>query len=216
MQNNITKYFKVQGCIFCLCGPSGVGKSSIIKKVKELNPELKFSISCTTRNIRKGEVDGIDYYFLTKQQFEKKIEHNDFLEYACVHNNYYGTLTKELIEKTANGKDLILDIDIQGFLNIKETIKRDTTLAKKIVFIFIAPPKFSDLEARLNFRGTEDENSLIKRLETAKKELEHWQNFDYLIINDNLEKAIQHFNNIINLKFIKPQNLEPQNNWPLC
>ncbi|WP_448375104.1 guanylate kinase [Fervidobacterium sp.] len=179
-----------QGILFVISGPSGVGKTSIIRSVLERIEHVVFSVSCTTRKQRPGEIDGIDYYFVSHEQFEKMIQENKFIEWARVHDNYYGTPADMVYENIRKGFDVILDIDVQGAL----TVKNNFSGAK---FIFIAPPSYEILRERLKKRGTESEEKIQRRLETAKKELTFIPEFEYLIINEDLEESIRNLSSII-------------------
>jgi len=169
-----------------LCGPSGSGKSTVLKKLlAEYDDCFGFSVSHTTRQPRKGELDGKDYHFVTREEMTELIEKNAFIEHAQFSGNMYGT-SKQAVQHVLNsGKICILDIDVQGVISVKET-------ELKPKFVFIKPPSLEVLEERLRGRGTETEESLNKRLSAAAKELEYGEadgNFDIIIINDEVEKA---------------------------
>ncbi len=191
------------GTILIVSGPSGVGKSTILGKVREFFPDLTFSVSCTTRQPREGEQNGVHYNFISREEFERLIAENQFIEHADVFGNYYGTLRSEVIDRAVNGKDVFLDIDVQGALQIKEHTKNDYTLQRCSEFIFIAPPSVEILEKRLRGRGTEDEAQLTRRLGEAKKELSKWNQYDYTIINDDLDRAVKEFVAIIEASHAK-------------
>lgn len=194
----------LKGNLFVISGPSGVGKTSIIRSVLERVDRVVFSISCTTRKQRPGEINGIDYFFISTESFEEMIEKNKFIEWAKVHENYYGTPSDFVIEHLSKGMDVILDIDVQGAL----TVKKNWADA---IFIFIAPPNYKILSERLIKRGTESEDKIRKRLDTAKKELTYIPEFEYLIINEDLEESIRNLSSIIyaeRLKFEKQKELK--------
>ena len=191
----ISKYNKL-GVILVVSGPSGAGKSTICKKVIK-NNNLKFSISCTTRKPRKGEVDGEDYYFISEDKFKDRINNNEFIEYANVHGNYYGTLRNEVIQEVVSGNSVLLDIDVQGALRIKKTAAQDSLLKKCAEYIFIAPPNFCELEKRLRGRGTETEEAIQKRLNNARQELIYCLKYEYLVVNEDLERAVDDMNSIL-------------------
>ncbi len=184
------------GIVFVISGPSGTGKSSICHRVLEVDPLLHFSVSCTTRQPRKNEIDGKDYFFMSKKLFQEHISNDHFLEYAEVHGNFYGTLDSEIDRITNNGEDILLDIDIRGVKNIQKKYK---SLSKPINchYIFVGPPSFSELEDRLRSRGTESEDVIVQRMNTAKTELTHWRNFDSIIVNSNLDDSINNLKMII-------------------
>jgi len=185
------------GIALIVSGPSGAGKSTVCNSLRERHPELEFSVSCTTREPRKGEVEGKDYRFIEKKEFQRRIENNEFLEYADVHGNYYGTLKSEIIDRVNAGKDVLLDIDVQGALQIRESSKKYSLLGKCSEFVFLGPPSFEELERRLRSRGTEKEESICKRLDGAKSELGHWKDYDYLVINQDVEQAVKDMENLI-------------------
>ncbi|MBP7653655.1 guanylate kinase [Candidatus Dependentiae bacterium] len=179
-----------KGNLFVISAPSGAGKSTICKKVLADLEKISFSVSMTTRKPRQGEVDGVDYKFVEVDEFKKTIEKNGFLEWAQVHNNYYGTPISLVREKTDNGIDIILDIDVQGGMQVKER-------APESILIFIAPPSMEELERRLKGRQTDSEEVINVRLKNAYKEMEYKDKYDFLIINDNLEQAVEELKNII-------------------
>ena len=169
--------------LFVISGSSGVGKGTVIKEFLKRNPEYKLSVSCTTRKPREGEVHGKNYFFLTREEFESCIDRNEFLEWAEFSGNMYGTQRPYIEEKLAQGKKLILEIDTQGALNVKK-------IMPDVVLIFILPPSFEELEARLRGRHTETEEAIQKRLASTKLELENSKYFDYEVINDSIENAV--------------------------
>lgn len=179
-----------RGLLIVISGPSGAGKGTICHKLLEDNPNISLSISTTTRSKRGFEIDGKDYYFVSKEEFQKKIEEGKFLEYAFVHSNYYGT-DKSLVEKTLEeGRDIILEIDIQGALKIKELIKDG-------VFIFITPPSMKILLRRLIDRNTESKDQILERFKTAYKEINESTKYNYVVINDEIENAVKKIESII-------------------
>lgn len=177
------------GTAIIVSGPSGVGKSTLCGLVRENLPNLGFSISCTTRSPRGAEQHGVEYFFLTKEEFESKISAGEFVEYASVFTNYYGTLKSQILDHVKSGQDIFLDIDVQGAMQIKEACKHDETLAKVCEFIFIGPPSLAILENRLRSRGTDSVEQQDIRLGKAREELSFANCYDYLVINDNLEVA---------------------------
>ena len=176
-----------KGTLYVFTGPSGAGKGT---RLQAQDDRLFYSISATTRAPRPGETDGVQYYFLSKAEFEEKIAQNAFLEHARYVDNYYGTLEAPVNEKLEQGFDVVLEIEVQGAMQVHE--KRPDA-----VMVFIAPPSFEELAARLRGRGTEDEEKVLKRLETAKEELKHQNEFDYVVVNDQLDRAVEELKGIL-------------------
>ena len=175
--------------LFVISGPSGCGKSTLVREAMSKIDNVDFSISHTTRRKRGSEQDKKDYYFVSKAEFEEMIRTDRFAEWAKVHGHYYGTTKREIETKGAN-KDLLLDIDVQGAQQIKEKYK-------KAVFVFILPPVYKELKARLEKRGDESKEAIWERLETAKKEIRSYPGFNYVVINDVLGKAVKELASVI-------------------
>jgi len=171
------------GVVLVLSGPSGAGKSSLIKKIEDDIGEYYFSISTTTRPIREGEVDGVHYHFVTKEEFEQDIEHDNFLEYALVHGNYYGTSIKPVRKALSEGKLVIFDIDVQGNMAIKNRLGDITTS------VFITPPSLSELKSRLQNRSTDSQEVIEGRLKMATREIQRTSEYDFIVVNDKLDVA---------------------------
>ncbi len=176
-----------KGAILVLSGPSGAGKSTIIQAASEEIGEYYFSISTTTRNPRVGEEDGRDYFFVTKESFEEDIKAGNFLEYAQVHGNYYGTSLKPVREALEEGKLVIFDIDVQGHRLVRAKMNDITTS------VFITPPTLKELETRLRARCTDNDSIVMKRLENAKEEILAAGEYDFAIINDTVDEAVKEF-----------------------
>lgn len=173
----------MSGNLFIIAGCSGVGKGTLIKLFLERNPNIQLSVSATTRSPREGEQDGVNYFFVSKEDFENSVKNNEFLEWAEFSGNLYGT-KRSFVEKTlAKGIDLILEIEVQGAKQVKEKMP-------EAISIFIMPPSIEELEARLRGRHTETEEAIQKRLHQVSREIEAGKNFDYKIINDKLEQAL--------------------------
>lgn len=176
--------------LFVISGCSGVGKGTVLKEFMKRNSDnFVLSVSCTTRKPRPGEVDGVNYFFLTKEEFEDCINKDKFLEYAQFAGNYYGTKQKYIHQRFEEGMNLILEIETQGALQVKKKMP-------EAVLIFIAPPSFEELEHRLRGRNTEDEETIKKRLDFVKIELERSKQYDYVVVNDDLERAISEIESI--------------------
>ena len=185
------------GMILILSGPSGSGKSSIYKAALGGIGGIEFSVSCTTRQPRPGEVDGRDYYFITRERFDALVAENAFAEHAEVHGNCYGTLKSELLGRVRRGIDVLLDIDVQGAAQLRALCSDSSEFCNACEFIFIMPPSFEELERRLRARGTETEESILRRLANAKGEMEHAGEYDHIIVNDDLTRATQEFTDLI-------------------
>ena len=181
---------KKQGLLIVVSGPSGAGKDSVCNLVASYNPNLWISVSCTSRDIRKGEVEGVNYFYLTKDEFEEKIKNNDFLEYATYNNSYYGTPLYKIKEKLNEGKDVVLVIEVQGALKVKK-------LYPIAIFIFMLPPSMEELRNRLIKRGTENYEKIIDRFRMAYKEINEISKYNYVIVNDVLEDAALKMQSII-------------------
>lgn len=179
-----------RGLLIVISGPSGAGKGTICKSFMERNKDVVLSVSATTRSPRKGEVDGVNYHFMTKEQFKDKIKSNDFLEYAEVYDNFYGTPKSNVEELLESGKDVILEIDIQGALKVKENTEDG-------VFVFILPPSMEELKQRIIKRGSETEESLMKRFKSAYKEINFVSKYNYAVVNDEVETAVEKLESII-------------------
>ena len=176
--------------LFIISGPSGVGKSTVIHRALQNFTDFYFSVSATTRCARPGEKEGIDYFFIGKEEFEKGIQNQQFLEYTCYCENYYGTPRKAVEEHLNLGYNVLLDIEIEGASQVKQHMPDSVT-------VFIVPPDLQELERRLRSRGTDSEDKIAGRLARAKKEFEKAPDYDYLIINDNVENASQEVTAII-------------------
>ena len=185
------------GMILILSGPSGSGKSSIYKAAIGELGGIEFSVSCTTRQPRPGEVDGRDYYFITREKFDSLVAEDAFAEHAEVHGNCYGTLKSELLDRVRRGIDVLLDIDVQGAAQLRALCSDSSEFCQACEFIFIMPPSFEELERRLRARGTETEESILRRLANAKGEMEHAHEYDHIIVNDDLARAAQEFTDLI-------------------
>ena len=181
---------KKQGTLVVVSGFAGTGKGTVMKELLDRYDSYALSISATTRNPRPGEVDGREYFFKTKEEFEQMIERDEFVEHACYVGNYYGTPKKYVQEQLAAGKDVILEIEIQGALNIKSQFP-------DALLLFIAPPSADVLKARLVGRGTETEEVIEQRLARAVEESKGIENYDYLVVNDDLDECVENVHQMI-------------------
>ena len=179
-----------KGLLVVYAGASGVGKGTIMKKLLASNPNIRLSVSATTRSPRAGEVDGREYYFVTRERFKELIEEDGFLEYAQYVGNFYGTPKKPVFDMLEEGLDVFLEIEIKGFLQIKEAYP-------ECISIFIIPPSYEELKLRLMGRGTESPEVIAERLRTAEEELSHSHLFDYVVVNDDVDRAAREVLDII-------------------
>ncbi|NDI33474.1 guanylate kinase [Chengkuizengella sediminis] len=179
-----------KGLLIVLSGPSGVGKGTVCAALRRQKPELIYSISATTRQPRKGEVDGVNYFFKSKEEFQKMIQNNELLEWAEYVDNYYGTPI-DFVKKTIDsGEDIILEIDVQGALKVKEKFP-------EAVYIFLVPPSIDELKNRIEGRGTESADIIKHRLTMAQEEIELLKHYDYAVVNDKIKNACAKVESII-------------------
>lgn len=180
-----------KGRLLVISGPSGVGKGTIVSKITEhLGETVRLSISATTRDPREGEINGVHYFFLSEDEFLEKVRKNEFLEYAFVHGHYYGTPKPPAEAALSEGRDVILEIDVQGAMQVKEN-------SQDGVYIFILPPSIEELRNRLTKRGTESEQDLQLRMSKALAEIDYLDKYDYAVVNDDLQSAVQNVLSII-------------------
>ena len=190
------------GIIFILSAPSGTGKTTICKLLKQKLPDLKFSISHTTREPRDGEADGTDYHFISQKEFEEKIAHGEFLEWAKVHKKYYGTTFESADRHRKNGDDVLIELDVQGAQSLRD-------INYKAVFIFMMPPSLEELKTRLNKRGTESASKIQDRLETSKKEMRQSLLYDYILTNIDTEETTNNLISIITAEHSRKERYKP-------
>ncbi len=184
----------MSGILYIISAPSGSGKTTLVNELRQYVPHLEFSISYTTRSPRGSEQDGREYHFISRDEFEARIERDDFLEYAQVFGNYYGTARSVLQQARDRGNDVLLDIDVQGERQVKQKMP-------DAVSIFVLPPSRAELESRLRKRslseGVHNEETIRRRLDTARKEIEKYPNYDYILINDRLEQSVDRLQAIV-------------------
>ncbi len=180
-----------QPLLVLVSAPSGGGKTTLCEALLRSRPEMTRAITCTTRDPRPGERDGVDYYFLDAGSFLKRVQAGNFLEHATVYGNSYGTLKSEVVEKLRRGQDVLLNIDVQGAATVRASALADPELKRALVTIFLTPPSLAILEARLRKRGTDSEPVIQKRLSVARQEIAQWKNFDYLVLSDSVERDLQ-------------------------
>ena len=190
------KMNKPQGILLVLSGPSGAGKGTICSRLLEKRTDMAYSVSCTTRAPRKGEVDGKNYFFKTRDEFEDMIRNGGLLEHASVYGNYYGTPRQYVLDKLDAGVDVILEIDPQGALQVKKSYPEG-------VFVFIVPPSLDELSKRIYKRGTDAVDVIKRRLSAATSELAYASKYDYIVVNDEVEKDTDKVSKIIDVEHLK-------------
>ncbi len=189
---------KETGLLLVLSGPSGVGKGTVCKALRERLPDLVYSVSATTRAPRAGEVEGVNYFFKSKEEFRRMIERDELLEWAEYVGNYYGTPRRFVEETMASGRDVILEIEVQGALKVKQKFPQG-------IFLFLAPPDLNELENRIVGRGTETEDTIRNRMQVAKKEIEMMEHYDYVVVNDVIESACERIEAIITAEHLRKE-----------
>jgi guanylate kinase len=190
----LSKTFSRHGILFVVSAPSGAGKTTLVERIRR-TPNLFYSISCTTRAPRAGEIDGEDYQFISGADFREQIAKGDFLEHALVHGDHYGTLREPIVTNLKRGKDVLIDIDTQGAATIRNS--GDPLIKDALADVFIMPPDLEELRRRLIKRGTETAEQIDSRLDTAAREMEHWRDYRYTIISGSVEEDLQRFRQIM-------------------
>ncbi len=193
---------KQKGLLIVLSGPSGVGKGTVCSYLREKQDDIIYSVSATTRNPRSGETDAENYFFKTRQEFEQMIKEDQLLEWAEYVGNYYGTPRAFVEETLQQGKDVILEIEINGALQVKEKYGEG-------IFIFLMPPTLAELKNRIINRGTETAESILKRMNVAKNELQMMKHYDYLVMNDEVSKAVERIQSIIEAERLRKERILP-------
>ncbi len=179
-----------KGSVFIISGPSGSGKDTLLVELFKKCPELKFSISSITREMRVGEIEGEKYNFISREKFEKMIEDDMLLEYNCYVGNYYGTPKAPVIKATEEGKDIIIEVDVNGAANIRKKLP-------EAISIFIMPPSFKELERRLQGRGTESKEVILKRMNSSLEEIKRAAEYDYIVVNKDIDTAVDDIISVI-------------------
>ena len=189
--------------LFLITAPSGAGKTTLCQNLMDAEPHVRRVITCTTRPPRANETQGIDYHFLDKSTFQKGIQNEDFLEYAEVYGNHYGTRKKDVFDQLEAGHDMLLNIDVQGAESVRKHAFKDPELQKSLVTVFLSPPSLNELECRLRNRNTDRQEVITKRLAHAKREIEHWELFDFLIISGSVSEDLQWLQSIVRSERLK-------------
>jgi guanylate kinase len=190
----LSKKFSRRGILFVVSAPSGAGKTTLVERIRR-TPNLFYSVSCTTRTPRAGEIDNQDYRFLSDADFRERVAKGDFVEYAQVHGDHYGTLREPIVTNLETGKDVLIDIDTQGAAVIRNC--GDPLIQDALADVFIMPPDLEELRKRLLKRGTETAQQIDSRLATAAREMEHWRDYRYTIISGSVEEDLQRFRQIM-------------------
>ena len=193
---------ELNGIVFILSAPSGTGKTTVCKMLKQELPELKFSVSHTTREARDGETEGVDYYFISQTDFEKKIGRGEFLEWAKVHKHCYGTALATINHHRQKGEDVLIELDVQGAKTLRD-------MCYKAVFIFMLPPSLEELEARLKKRNTESKNTFKERIEVGKTEIKQLALYDYILTNSDLGETTENLISIIKAERCRKELYQP-------
>ena len=195
--------------LIVLAAPSGGGKTTLCQQILKTNPCVTRAITCTTRAPRPGEKDGIDYYFLDADTFLKRVQAGHFLEHATVHGNSYGTLKSEVLDKLDSGKDVLLNVDVQGAAAIREKAEADATLRRALVTVFLTTATVSELEARLKKRAQDSPEVIQKRMNAARHEIAQWKNFQYLIISTSIGEDLRRMLAVIDAEKMRQHRVRP-------
>lgn len=196
------------GILFVLSAPSGAGKTTLCDGLRQ-TPDFVYGVSCTTRPPRPGEIDGEDYYFLSEEDFERRVARGEFLEHARVHGRYYGTLRETIVSNLRQGIDVLVDIDTQGARAIREC--GDPYILDALADVFIMPPNLDELQRRLQKRGTESEEQIESRLATAAREMECWREYRYTLISGSMEEDLQKFRAVMRAeRYLSRRLISPQ------
>jgi guanylate kinase len=203
----LSSQFSRQGILFVISAPSGAGKTTLVQALRK-NPNFFYSVSCTTRAPRAGEIDGEDYRFVSAPNFHARIEAGDFLEHAKVHRDLYGTVREPVLTNLKNGVDVLIDIDTQGAATIRSC--SDVVIQQALADIFIMPPDVTELRRRLIKRGTETEQQIESRLATAKREMELWRDYRYTIVSGSIEEDLDKVRTIMSAERYLTRRLTPK------
>lgn len=192
-----------------ISAPSGGGKTTLCQQLLAARPDMTRVITCTTRAPRGGEKDGVDYFFLDAESFLKRVQAGNFLEHATVFGNSYGTLKSEVLNKLRQGKDVLLNVDVQGAAAIRAKAAEEPELKRSLITVFLTPPTIAILEERLKRRGTDSPATIQKRLSVARQEISQWKNFDYLIISDSIQEDLRRMQSIIESEKMRSSRAVP-------
>jgi len=191
-----------------ISAPSGGGKTTLCQQLLIARPQMARAVTCTTRSPRPGERDGVDYFFLDADAFLKRLQAGNFLEHATVYGNSYGTLKGEVLGKLRQGKDVLLNVDVQGAATIRQRAEEDPELKRALVSVFLTPPSLEVLEERLRRRGTDTQAAIQKRLGVARQEIAQWKNFDYLLISSTISEDLRRLQAIVESEKMRPSRVQ--------
>jgi guanylate kinase len=195
--------------LIVISAPSGGGKTTLAGQLIDANPSLTRAVTCTTRAPRDGEKEGVDYFFLDAGSFLKRVQAGNFLEHATVFGNSYGTLKSEVLNKLRQGRDVLLNVDVQGASAIRDRAESDSELKRALVQVFLTPPSLAILEKRLKKRGTDSDAVIAKRLGVARQEIAQWRNFDYLIISTTITEDLRRMQAVFDAEKMRVGRLPP-------
>jgi len=195
--------------LIVISAPSGGGKTTLCQQLLAATPDLTRAVTCTTRPPREGERDGVDYYFLDAASFLKRLQAGNFLEHATVYGHSYGILKAEVLGKLRQGKDVLLNVDVQGAATIRAKAGEDEELKRALVMTFLTPPSLALLESRLKKRGTDSPAVIQKRLSVARQEIAQWKNFDYLVISTTIAEDLRRMQSIVEAEKMRPTRAQP-------
>lgn len=195
--------------LIVISAPSGGGKTTLCQQLLVTDPNIVRAVTCTTRAPREGERDGVDYYFLDAATFQKRVETGEFLEHATVHDHRYGNLKSEVLGKLRQGRDVVLNIDVQGAATIRANAAQDDALNQALVTVFLTPPSLAILERRLRKRGADSEATIQKRLSAARQEIAEWKYFDYLLISTTVAEDLRRMLAILEAEKMRPHRAQP-------
>jgi len=198
----------VSPLLVLISAPSGGGKTTLCQQLLAARPQMTRAVTCTTRAPRKGECDGVDYFFLDADSFLKRVQAGNFLEHATVYGNSYGTLKGEVLGKLRQGKDVLLNVDVQGAATIRQRAEEDPELKRALVSVFLTPPSLGVLEERLRKRGTDSPAAIQKRLGVARQEIAQWKNFDYLLVSSTISEDLRRIQAIVEAEKMRPSRVQ--------
>jgi len=200
---------KASPLLIVISAPSGGGKTTLCQQLLAADANIVRAITCTTRAPRPGEQDGVDYYFLDRATFQRRVQAGEFLEHAMVHGHSYGNLKSEVLDKLRQGKDVALNIDVQGAATIRAKAAQDAELSAALVTVFLTPPSLIILEGRLRKRGADSEAAIQQRLSVARQEIAHWKSFDYLLISMTIAEDVRRMQTILEAEKMRPCRARP-------